>query len=302
MVIIWTIPVILFVKNVKIRKFVIFASLGIITISVWAVALFPEKSELKIAFLPVGNADSIVIVTPNRKVILVDTGSSFGDYSAGRSVIEPYLHSRGIDRIDVLCITHSDGDHIGGADYLVREMPISELWLRRNDSRELNAELRSLAEEREVELVEISPETRGIDNVAFDRLWPQDDINDLSGYAENDLSTVMLVRYGGFDALLTGDAGHRPQRELLKSGTPLTADLLKAPHHGKSKDLSPGFIEAVSPFIAAITCKYAFDDRSPDRETIEMLEELGCYVADTGRNGAIIVTTDGERVKLRTAY
>jgi len=302
MVLIWAIPLILFAKNVRVRKLVAFASLGLIAISVWTAALFPKEPEIEITFLPVGNADSIVIITPDRKVILVDTGSSFGDYSTGRSVIEPYLHSRGIDRIDVLCITHSDGDHIGGADYLLREMPVSELWLRRNDSRELNTELRSLAVERSVELIEVSPETREIDSVAFDRLWPPDDRDDLSSYAENDRSTVLLVRYGGFDALLTGDAGRRPQRELLKSDIPLTADLLKAPHHGKSRDLAPGFAEAVNPLITAITCKYASDGRSLDKATIGMLDGLSCYVADTGRNGAIIVTTDGERVKLRTAY
>lgn len=302
MIIIWAIPVILFVKHRYIRKITVFASLALISVNVWATVFFPNKPEIEIAFLPVGNADSIVIVTPNRKVILVDTGRSFGDYSAGRSTIEPYLHSRGIDRIDVMCITHSDSDHIGGADYLLREMPVGELRLRRNDGRELNTELRSLAEEREVELIDISPESREVDSVTFDRLWPPDDRDDLSSYTENNRSTILLVRYGGFGALLTGDAGRRPQRELLKSGKPLTADLLKAPHHGKYKDLTPGFAEAVSPLITAITCKYAFDGRSPDGETIEMLEGLGCYIADTGSYGAITVTTDGERVKLRTAY
>ncbi|MCP4231842.1 MAG: DNA internalization-related competence protein ComEC/Rec2, partial [bacterium] len=302
MIIVWTIPILLFVKHTYMRKITVFASLALVTASVWAAVLFPRKPDMEITFLPVGNADSCIIITPNRKVILVDTGNSFNDYSAGRSAIEPYLHSRGIDRIDVMCITHTDRDHIGGAEYLMREMPLGEVWLRADDDKEINKRLRDLAGERYVEVVEISPEKCEIDGVALNRLWPPDDIDDLPGYAENDRSTVFMVRYGGFRALLTGDAGRKPQKELLNADVPLTAHLLKAPHHGAYKDSDSEFVRAVMPYFGAITCRYGADGRSPDLATIEMLEAFGCYVADTGRNGAVTVMTDGDKVKLRTAY
>jgi len=301
LILIWMIPVILFVKNDKIRKIAVFASLGLIFVNVWAAALSPKEPELELIFLPVGNADSCVIITPDKKAILVDTGNSFGDYSAGRSMIEPFLHSRGIDHIDIACITHSDGDHIGGADYLVRELPVGELWLRANDDRKLNSELRLLAEECGTEIIEISPGSRTIDGVLFERLWPSNDA-DLSDYSENDRSTVLSVRYGDFRALLTGDVERILQRKMISDGMPLTADLLKAPHHGKSEDLSAEFAKEVLPYFTAITCKYAANGASPDTETVEAFEALGCKVADTGRYGAITVTTNGEIVKLTTAY
>lgn len=66
--------------------------------------------DLEIHHIDVGQADSTLLITPDDKTILVDTGDWRQD---GQEVID-YLEAHDIDRIDHLVATHPHADHIGG--------------------------------------------------------------------------------------------------------------------------------------------------------------------------------------------
>src|ERR1044071_4899032 len=90
-----------------------------------------RRPELRVTFLDVGQGDSCVIESPSGKVLVIDTGriSMDGSDDQGRETVAPFLRSRGINRIDMLLLTHPDADHVGGAASILDRFPVDVLLL-----------------------------------------------------------------------------------------------------------------------------------------------------------------------------
>jgi len=73
--------------------------------------------QVQLAFLDVGQGDAVLLLTPERKTMLVDAGPS------GAAVLR-YLRALGIDTLDLLVASHNHDDHIGGFPDLLAEIPI----------------------------------------------------------------------------------------------------------------------------------------------------------------------------------
>jgi beta-lactamase superfamily II metal-dependent hydrolase len=70
----------------------------------------PSGKELRVYVLDVGQGDSILIISPEGKTVLVDAG----DEKHGKQIVEA-LKSKGVqDHLDYFVATHSHPDHIGG--------------------------------------------------------------------------------------------------------------------------------------------------------------------------------------------
>jgi competence protein ComEC len=90
---------------------------GILIILI-AASLSYHKPYLKINVLNVGQGDSILIETPKRHTILVDTGPEYKDYVSLREKVIPYLKRQGYGKLDMLLVTHFHNDHAGGLEYI----------------------------------------------------------------------------------------------------------------------------------------------------------------------------------------
>jgi competence protein ComEC len=66
--------------------------------------------DLRVHVLDVGQGDSILIVAPEGKTVLVDAG----DERNGKKVVEA-LKAQGVQQLDYFIATHTHPDHIGGA-------------------------------------------------------------------------------------------------------------------------------------------------------------------------------------------
>jgi competence protein ComEC len=73
---------------------------------------------------------------------------------------------------------------------------------------------------------------------------------------------------------MTGDVETEAQQELLNAEADLTADVLKVPHHGSSKDL-PAFLRAISPEVAVIGVGKDNDYGHPSPRTLDELRAVG---------------------------
>lgn len=84
----------------------------------------PSGKELRVFVLDVGptDGDSILIVSPEDKVALIDAG----DFGRGKKVLEA-LKKLGIQRIDYFIATHSHADHVGGAPDVLNAIPIGTI-------------------------------------------------------------------------------------------------------------------------------------------------------------------------------
>ena len=73
--------------------------------AVWSVSA--AAGTLQVHYLDVGQGDSILILAPDGKVMLIDGGESNSGALA-------YLKAKGITHIDLMVATHPHSDHIGG--------------------------------------------------------------------------------------------------------------------------------------------------------------------------------------------
>src|SRR5262249_12532575 len=89
--------------------------------------------KLEITAIDVGQGDSLLIVSPEGRTLLVDAGGNLGpargEFDFGEDVVSPYLWFRGIDRLDVVALSHAHGDHIGGLARVVENFHPRELWI-----------------------------------------------------------------------------------------------------------------------------------------------------------------------------
>jgi beta-lactamase superfamily II metal-dependent hydrolase len=135
-----------------------------------------------------------------------------------------------------------------------------------------------------------------LDGVEFTVLHPG---ADWAGWGEdvNEDSVVLLVRYGGFEALFTGDAGF-PAEAALR-GKARAVDLLKVGHHGSRGSTGEELLDSLRP-IAAVISVGRNDYGHPAPETLARLDARGVRVLRTDRDGTVSVTTDGTRMRVST--
>jgi competence protein ComEC len=135
-----------------------------------------------------------------------------------------------------------------------------------------------------------------LDGVEFTVLHPAPDWAEW-GEDVNEDSVVLLVRYGGFEALFTGDIGFLAEAELR--GKVRSVDLLKVGHHGSRGSTGEELLDSLRP-LAAVISLGRNDYGHPAPETLARLGSRRVPVLRTDRDGAISVTTDGTTMRVRT--
>jgi competence protein ComEC len=103
----------------------------------WISAVHPRPdirpAALEMTAIDVGPGDSILLVSPSGRTLLVDAGGlphwAHSDLDIGEDVVSPYLWSRAVSRLDAIAITHAHADHMGGAAAILANFRPRELWL-----------------------------------------------------------------------------------------------------------------------------------------------------------------------------
>ena len=73
-----------------------------------------------------------------------------------------------------------------------------------------------------------------------------------------------------------------------------------APHHGSKTSSSQPFLNAVRPDICIISSGRGGYFGFPHRETVEKLNEIGCRIIEIDKVGAVTITAEPSRFKLRS--
>ena len=250
-----------------------------------------RDAGLELAFLDVGQGDALALRTPAGRWLLVDAGPIEERFDAGERRVLPFLRSRGATGVEAMILTHPHADHIGGAGAVLRGIrvgrvvepglafgsPLYHDLLRTIDER--GAEWSVARQDRVLHL----------DGVELTFIWPTAGSLDAPADA-NDISAVVLLRYGAFSALLTGDAPSQVEARLVRRyGARLRADVLKVGHHGSRTATSDEFLATVKPRLAVISCGVRNRYGHPAPEALERLARHGVPVARTDLEGSVIV-------------
>ena len=279
------------------------------------IAIHPFRSQwargkLEVTVLDVGQGDSLFVVGPSGKTMLIDGGGVFGGFQGreqhrgsdpGEEAVSPYLWSRGFQKLDVVALTHAHQDHLGGLTAILENFQVGRLWIGREVSSAALAKLEDLARKKKIS---IEHELRGAsfswDGVEGRILWPETPLADIAASAKNDDSLVMTLHFGHRNLMLPGDAERQAEQGILAENDPgnLKADILKVGHHGGKNSTTPEFLAAVRPQVGIISAGEANAYGHPSPELLERLENAGVRILRTDRDGAVHVLTDGTRLEI----
>jgi beta-lactamase superfamily II metal-dependent hydrolase len=278
-------------------------------------------SPLQVHFIDVGQGDSIFIITPNNKTILIDAGI----HSDGNDRRNPFNYIRDLKKegkiknltIDVAFITHPDDDHYKGFNYLCKEQnggqdfaienlyysvfdskaygkfwPCFESLIRKSTlASQISARGPPINPDSEVELKVLHPFKKVIK--------PNPD--------KNDDSIVLLLQYQKTRFLFTGDASKKVEKELLDQD--IRSNVLKLGHHGSRSASDEEFLKKVKPLQGVFSIVISSNDKDgkgkrfghPHRETLETIKRLGdVELYRTDLQGTIIFNSDGSSVSVET--
>ena len=255
---------------------------------------FSRKADdypLSVHFLDVGQGDCIFIACEGRYA-MIDTG----DYSLHSKAVQ-YLERYGIDRLDLLIVTHTDSDHIGDFQSLSDHVRIDNVVLSPYDvvGEELSDTQKLFYDKlREEKLPVLDPTNREfpLGSATLRVLSPAKAYR-----TKNNNSLVIRLEYGQVSYLFTGDIGQQVEKELLDADIDLSADVLKIAHHGSRYATSQAFYDAVSPTYAVLSVSAENDYQLPHREVMDRIRASRTTLLRTDKNGDIIIATDGTRIQ-----
>jgi len=245
-----------------------------------------SEENLTVAFLNIGQGDSIFIESPQGTQILIDGG-------AGRAVLSelPRLMSWTDRSLDFVIGTHPDEDHIGGLIGVLEAYDVGAYGEPYHvPEKKTDVVLHTILEEREIPIVHLYRGQRMIvdDMISLDILHP------LNGGDGNEDSVTILLGYGETSYLLTGDIGKTTEQELIRLyGDYLDIDVLKVGHHGSKSSSSEEFLRITQPELAII--QYGIDNRygHPYEGVINTMKNLKIPVLGTGTEGTIVTSSNG---------
>jgi competence protein ComEC len=254
--------------------------------------------RLHVTFLDVGQGDAIVVRTPDGRTYMVDTGGSFdGGFDVGEAVLGPFLWQDGIPVLRTVVLTHAHPDHVGGMPFLLRAFPVREVWEGPAPlhDRGYDALAKALGGARVARRAVARGLSARWDGVGVEVLGPRSPPRP-PWRTRNDDSVVIVLRYGGVSLLLTGDVEARGEAALDAP----RVFALKVAHHGSRSSSSPDFLAAAAPRIAVVSVGDHSRFGHPHPEVVDRLGRAGVRLFRTDRDGAVTLSTDGERVWIST--
>lgn len=251
------------------------------------------SGQLVVHVLDVGQGDCILIQTPDRRNILVDGGPPD---SADRVI--DYLTLNGVNRIDLLVITHPHNDHIGGLPKVLQEFGVSDVLdsAYPHGSRTYR-DILAVVEERKIGYREaaVVDQLHVGKDVRLDVFWP---VEDHKATGINNSSVVLRMSYRDISMLLAGDIQTDAEGRLLAHRQDLQSTILKVAHHGSKDSTSNEFLQVVKPSFAVISVGAGNPYGHPSSGTLRRLNSARAKVYRTDEHGTVVFTTDGRKIQV----
>ncbi len=242
-----------------------------------------------IAMCDVGQGDATLLRSAGRTA-LVDTGDDDARLTACLALL-------GVDRIDLLVLTHFDRDHVGAVASVATRVETALVGpVGRPADDRVVGDLRSAG----VDVRQAADRTTGLlGDLRWQVLWPPEG----DERAGNAASLVLRVDPaperpcpGCVSAVLLGDLGEDAQRRLSRSAPPealAPVDVVKVAHHG-SADQDPELYRVLGARVGLIGVGADNDYGHPTPSALEMLAAAGTMPYRTDRSGTIVVRGGSE--------
>lgn len=245
------------------------------------------NSNLEVVMFDVGEADSMLISTPSKKVnILIDTGRGI---DINNIII--YLKSIGISKLNYLIITHGDEDHIGGALYLIDNFKVDNVILNKGDYTELEVELIIHLKNKNIKY------TNNINKIPLLGSYMYL-LNTKKFSNENDNSIVTYFEYQKYKFLFMGDSSSKTEEYLINNYNLTNISFLKVGHHGSNTSSSTHFINKINPKVSLISVGRNNFYHHPNKEVLTNLSNSVIYRTDINKSIKIKINNKVKITKL----
>ena len=275
--------------------------IGLAAALIWTAALTGDDGRLHVVFADVDNGDSVLIISPSGRQVLVDGGPEAQDATRLLGSALPFW-----DRsLDVVVLTHGHADHLTGLLDVLRRYDVGHVVEREASyatpgyvgwRQAVGDEGMVVTQARAGQVIDLG------DGATIEVLHPPEMLMAGTDSDLNNASIVLRVVYGDVSFLLTGDIFVEAEREMLSRGVDVRSTVIKIPHHGSRSSSSPEFVELVGPSVAVISV--GADNRfgHPHAETLEVLGRYApeARVMTTRDHGAIRFVTDGTTLSVKT--
>lgn len=246
-----------------------------------------SELDLEVHFIDVGQGDSILVITPNDKVMLIDTGEK----SAEEKIIN-YLKSLGINSIDKFVVTHPHSDHMGGAQAIFNNFEVKKVYDSGfpHTTKTYEEFLKTIDRKNiDFEIAQRGNKINLDNDLVIDILHPESIMGD-----PNNNSIVLKMTYDSVSFIFTGDAEHEAEEMILDYSRDLKSQILKLGHHGSDTSTSQEFLNAINPDVAVIQVGEGNKYGHPIDEVLERLANKGVEIYRNDLQGDIIVSSDGK--------
>ena len=246
----------------------------------------PALGTLELHMIDVWQGDSIFVVAPSGKTMLVDAGDE-SDYWG----LQQHIRETGLD-IDYTVVSHQHADHMGGMDLVLLDHPEVVAAYDGNGiaSSQSYEDYVAAAGDKRTPLLKGDMIDLGA-GLFVEVL--HSDIGDWEN--ENNNSVVLKLTHGDITVLLGGDCESIVCERAIHPG-PIS--VYKVHHHGSSDSTSAKLLEEMSPSIALIGVGAGNDYGHPDNTTISELTARGTTVYRTDLDGNIVVKSDGSTLSV----
>lgn len=247
-------------------------------------------SSYQALFFNVGKADAILLMLDEQR-FLVDAGHK-DSFDALEKALETYQ----IDHLDGVFITHTDKDHVGGLNKLLKsDIQVDQLYASTLHSEGDVKEhpVYEASQKRDVPLRWLrAGEVIEAGECSFHIIGPLNrDQQD-----EDNNSLVIDVQTPDGHFLLTGDMKKEEEASLLQAGVVPQAAVLKVAHHGEDDSTSTAFLRQVRPQWAIISTD---QQEEPDTAADVVLARLwdvksGVAITQNATLGILVTLKDGQ--------
>ncbi len=282
-------------------------TLVLVATTTWfAVWNYPE-ANLHIIACDVGQGDA-TLITYESTQILIDGGQSAQVLTCLANHMPFWDKS-----IELVVLTHPQADHYGGLIEVFRSYNVDSFLATELDSSSKGYQV--LKSEVGGSGIEVVNPTTGmvirLGKIYLDIVHPSSEflaqnVNNFSDNGgedvlgafttkndPNDFSIVAILRFGEFDAFLTGDIGPGVIDDVLATGLIDDVEYIKTPHHGSKNGLTLELLEASMPEVAVISAGKDNRFGHPHKEILEMLESKGIEIFRTDEMGDVEIVSNG---------
>lgn len=274
------------------RKARVILCTSILTIGLLGVNINKSEREFAVHFIDVGQGDAALVITKNKKAVLIDTGqrSDYGDYDIGASVLLPYLKYYGIKNIELMILSHGHNDHAGGAATVAEEIFVRKIWLPKEQLADDVQRLLAKAKVSERLTMEKGLKAE-VDGSLFEVVYAPLFIANKKSV---ETSSLVRVSYKEKTFLFTGDAPSIVEVAAAKDAGQVS--VLKVSHHGSLTSSDPLFIATTNPALAVISVGKQNPYGHPASQVLKRFGQQGTEIARTDEHGAVLVEVKHDKI------